>query len=88
MVESLRSRGDTSVFIVKAFDIAKYSRITQGVNVQRTPALVVVQPKHLTQGPLPTATVGYGFRGGGSIDQAVRDALYSGHDNLPYYPTQ
>ena len=87
MVEGLKSRNDTAVFIVKAFDVAKYSRIAQGVNVDRTPALVVVQPKRLTQGPMPVATVTYGYRGQPSIDQQIRDALYHGHSNLPYYPT-
>lgn len=86
MVAGLRSRGDTAVFIVKAFDVAKYSRIASGVNVDRTPALVVIQPKHLTRGPMPTATVSYGYRGRQSVDQAVRDALYNGRDNIPYYP--
>ncbi len=86
MVTALRERDDTAVFQVKAFDIAKYSRIATGVDVERTPALVVVQPKRLTQGPLPGATVSYGFRGQGSVDQAVDDAVYAGRQNLPYYP--
>jgi hypothetical protein len=86
MVAALRERDDTAVFLVKAFDIAKYSRIATGVDVDRTPALVVVQPKRLTQGPLPSATVSYGFRGKASVDQAVDDALYEGRQNLPYYP--
>jgi hypothetical protein len=75
------------VFIVKAFDVAKYSRIAQGVNLNRTPALVVVQPKRLTQGPLPEATVFYGYRGKQSVDQQIDDALYDGRRNLPYSPT-
>jgi hypothetical protein len=87
MVEALRSRGDTAVFIVKAFDVARYSRIAQGVNLNRTPALVVVQPKRLTQGPLPEATVFYGYRSKQSVDQQVDDALYDGRRNLPYAPT-
>ena len=86
MVAALRARSDTAVFLVKAFDIAKYSRIATGVDVDRTPALVVVQPKRLTDGPLPAASVSYGFRNKESVDQAVRDAVYDGRENLPSYP--
>ena len=88
MVAALRERKDTAVWIVKAFDVAKYSRIATGVDVQRTPALVVVQPKRLTHGPLPKATVTYGFRGKQNIDQQVEDALYSGPENLSYSPNE
>jgi hypothetical protein len=84
--ESLRSRDDVALFVVKAVDISSYSRITRGVNVERTPALVVLQPKRLAEGGLPTATVAYGARAAASVSQQVRDALYSGRDNLPYYP--
>jgi hypothetical protein len=85
-VNRLRGRSDVAVFSTLAFDVARYSRITQGVDVDRTPALVVVEPKRLAEGPLPAATVSYGFRGAPSVDQAVRDALYEGRNNLPYYP--
>lgn len=88
IVEGLRSRDDTAVFIVKAFDIADYSRIAQGVNVQRTPALIVVQPKRLAEGPLPTASISYGFRSAETVQQAIRDALYNGPTDLPYYPAK
>ncbi len=46
--------------------------------MNRTPALVVVRPKSLTDGPMPTAIVSYGFRGPGSVEQALEDALYDG----------
>ncbi len=85
-VEALRSRPDTAVFVTPAAGIADYSRITQGVNVERTPALVVIRPRRLTKGPTPVATVSYGFRGRQSVDQAVEDALYAGRENIPYYP--
>lgn len=85
-VNRLRGRSDVAVFSTLAFDVARYSRITQGVDVDRTPALVVVEPKRLAQGPLPGATVSYGFRDAPSVDQAIRDALYEGRENLPYYP--
>jgi hypothetical protein len=84
-VERLRGRSDLAVFITQAAHIARYARITEGVNVNRVPALIVVRPRHLTQGE-PTASVSYGFRGPDSVDQAVRDALYRGPTNLPYYP--
>jgi hypothetical protein len=84
-VERLRARKDVAVFITHAARIARFARITEGVNVNRVPALIVVRPRHLTDGA-PTATVSYGFRGPDSVDQAVRDALYKGPTNLPYYP--
>jgi hypothetical protein len=84
-VEQLRSRGDVAVFTTRAAGIARYSRITKGVDVNRVPALIVVRPRQLTDGP-PTATVSYGFRGPDSVDQAVRNALYKGPTNLPYHP--
>ena len=74
----------TSVFVVPANKIARYSRITQGVGVSRVPALVVVRPRRVSS--VPQAEVSYGFRNAGSVVQAVRDALYSGRDDLPYSP--
>lgn len=73
----LKSRGDAEVFDVDVKDIADYSRITQGVNVSRTPALVVVRPRDRTD-DVPTATVSYGFRSPKSIDTALDGALYEG----------
>jgi hypothetical protein len=79
------SEPGVSVFVARAGKVARYSRITQGVGVNRVPALVVVRPKRLSGGT-PRATVSYGFRDSQSVVQAVRDALYSGKDNLPYNP--
>jgi hypothetical protein len=84
-VERLRASGNLAVFVANAGKISRFSRITQGVNVNRVPALVVVRPKHLTNGP-PTATISYGFRDADSVQQAVRNTLYKGPTNLPYYP--
>jgi hypothetical protein len=84
-VERLRGRSDLAVFVTHAAHIARYARIAQGVNVNRVPALIVVRPRHLTHGT-PTASVSYGFRGPDSVAQAIRDALYKGPSNLPYYP--
>lgn len=81
---ALTAKGGVEVFTVKAKDIAKYSRITQGVQVSRTPALVVIRPRKLTEN-VPTATVSYGFRSSKSVQQALKDALYDG-PNVPAYP--
>lgn len=86
LVATLDSRSDTAVFVTRAAGIAHYSRITQGLDVDRTPALVAVRPKRLTEGPTPTASVSYGFRGASSVRQALDDALYKGPTDLPYYP--
>jgi len=84
-VERLRGRSDLAVFVTHAAHIARYARITEGVDVNRVPALIVLRPRHLTHGT-PTASVSYGFRGPDSVDQAIRNALYKGPSNLPYYP--
>jgi len=82
--DTLRSRDDVEVFVVDVKDIAKYARVTAGVSVSRTPALVVVRPRKLTDS-VPTAAVSYGFRGPRSVNQAVDDALYDGKQ-VPSYP--
>jgi hypothetical protein len=84
-VESLSSDQQVAVFVADAKHVARYSRITQGVGVDRTPALVVIRP-HKESGAVPQAQVSYGFRDSQSVVQAVHDALYSGRDNLPYSP--
>jgi hypothetical protein len=84
-VERLRGRGDLAVFVTHAAHIARYARIAAGVDVNRVPALIVVRSRHLTHGT-PTASVSYGFQGPDSVAQAIRDALYKGPSNLPYYP--
>jgi hypothetical protein len=85
-IDSATGVGDTEVILVEDKDIADYSRIAEGVDVDRVPALLVIQPKSLAEGPLPEASVSYGYRGPQSIAQTVRDALYKGRDDLPYYP--
>jgi hypothetical protein len=84
-VERLRGRSDLAVFVTHAANIAHYARITEGVDVNRVPALIVLRPRHLTNGT-PTASVSYGFQGPDSVDQAIRNALYKGPSDLPYYP--
>jgi hypothetical protein len=73
-----------TTFIVPAGQIARYAAITQGVGVDRVPALVVLGPKKLDQA-VPTASVSYGFQDGESIEQAVIDAGYKG-PTLEYHP--
>jgi hypothetical protein len=84
-VERLGARSDLALFVTNAGRIARYSRITQGVNVNRVPALVVLRPRHLAHGT-PVASVSYGYRDPEGVAQAIRDALYKGPTNLPYYP--
>jgi hypothetical protein len=79
------SRSGVSVFVTSARNVARYSRITQGVGLTRVPALIVVRPRKVG-GDAPEATVSYGFRDSQSIVQAVEDALYTGRDDVPYHP--
>lgn len=71
-------------FVVPASKISRYAAITEGVGVNRVPALVVVRPKHVHQ-TIPTASVKYGFQSGQSVVQAVIDAGYKG-PTLDYHP--
>lgn len=75
---------DAAVFVVPAAKIAHYANITEGVGVDRVPALVVVTPKHLKK-TVPTASVSYGFQSPQSVAQAVIDAGYKGK-TLDYHP--
>jgi hypothetical protein len=86
-VGHLRGRADVAVFTTSAKHIADYARVTEGLDVDRAPALVVMRPKRLTPaGSMPQATVSYGFRSADSVDQAIRDAQYKGKTDLPFYP--
>lgn len=73
-----------ALFVVPARRIARYASITEGVGVNRVPALVVLRPKSLSHG-VPTASVSYGYQGAQSVVQAVVDARYKGR-TLPYHP--
>ncbi len=87
IASDLNKRSDTALFTVEAKNVASYSRIAQGVDLQQTPALVVLRPKKLTENSgQPTASIDYGFRGPDSVNQTVEDALYKGRSDLPYYP--
>jgi hypothetical protein len=76
-VESLNGTPGVSVFVAHSGDIAKYAQITQGVGVDRVPALVVVRPRSLNEGS-PVASVSYGFRSPESVRQAIHNAVYDG----------
>jgi len=75
---------NTAVFVVPAAEISRYAAITEGVGVDRVPALVVVTPKHLKKS-VPTASVSYGFQSAQSVAQAVIDAGYKG-PTVDYHP--
>jgi hypothetical protein len=83
-VERLRSLPGVSTFVEPVDRIARYAAITQGVDVNRVPALVVLRPKRLGEG-IPTASVSYGFQDPESIVQAVVDAGYKG-PTVDYHP--
>lgn len=83
-VGALRALPDASVFVVPAGRISRYAAISQGVAVDRVPALVVVRPKRVG-GEIPTASVLHGFQSRESVTQAVIDAGYKGR-TLDYHP--
>jgi len=73
-----------ATFVVPAKKISRYAAVTEGVGLDRVPALVVIRPKKLDQ-TIPTASVSYGFQSGASVAQAVIDAGYRG-PTLEYHP--
>jgi hypothetical protein len=83
-LNALAPLSDVATFVVPVKQIARYSAITEGVDVSRVPALVVIRPKRLA-GSTPTASVKYGFQSPESIVQAVIDAGYKGR-TLDYHP--
>jgi hypothetical protein len=82
--DGLAAVPDVSLFVVPAREIARYASITAGAGVNRTPALVVLRPKALSNGT-PTASVSYGYQKSQSVVQAVVDARYKGR-TLSYHP--
>lgn len=80
----LNGMSGVATFVVPADKIADYASITEGVGVDRVPALVVLRPKRLDES-VPTASVTYGFQNGQSVEQAVIDAGYEG-PTLEYHP--
>lgn len=83
-VGKLETFGYVSTFVVPLHQIYRYVSISQGVDLSRVPALVVIRPKNLSHSYDP-ASVHYGFQSAQSVVQAVVDARY--HDGtLPYHP--
>lgn len=80
----LAALSGVATFIAPASEVSRYAAVTEGVGVNRVPALVVIRPKHLHQ-TVPTASVSYGFQSGESIVQAVIDAGYKG-PTVAYHP--
>lgn len=78
-------RSDIAFFPIRARDVADYSRLTQGVDLSRVPALIALSPRSVSGSGPPVAVVEYGFRGYNSIVQAVEDASYDGRE-LTYDP--
>jgi hypothetical protein len=81
---SLGALPGVTAFVVPAGRIARYAQITQGVEVNRVPALIVLRPKRVG-GSVPTASVHYGFQSPANVVQAVTDAGYRG-PNVDYHP--
>jgi hypothetical protein len=82
----LRSNPNVALFTTLASKVARYARVTEGVDLNRVPAIVVLRAKPLTKGSTPQASVAYGFKSLQSATQAVRDATYKGPNNLPSWP--
>jgi hypothetical protein len=83
-VDRLHSLAGVSTFVVPADRIARYAAITQGVELNRVPALVVLRPRRL-DGGTPTASVYFGFQSPERVQQAVIDAGYEG-PTFAYHP--
>jgi hypothetical protein len=76
---------DVAYFSTPVDKVAKYSAITGPLGLSGAPALIVVQPLHVSEGSSPTATVDYGFQSAADIRQDVIDARYKGPE-LTYAP--
>lgn len=83
-VAALTSRPRLATFVVPVDQTPRYTAITQPVQLDRAPALIVVRPRRLSQGP-PTASISYGFQSIATVAQAVTDAEYRGPE-LAYHP--
>jgi len=83
-VKTFDGKDGVTLFDTLARDIADYSRVTQGVDVDRVPAMIILSPRKVS-GDVPTAAVSYGFRGPKSVEQAIADAGFEG-EAIPYFP--
>ncbi len=84
VTQQFRGEKDVKLFIESPNAVADYSQITQGVGLDRTPALIVIKPRSTTEGA-PVASINYGFRGSKAIQQTLRDAVYDG-GTVTVYP--
>jgi hypothetical protein len=82
--ENLAAFPDVTRFVIPAKEISRYGAITEGLGIERVPALVVISPRRLDE-PVLTASVHYGFQSQASVAQAVIDAGYEGR-TLQYHP--
>lgn len=83
-VRSLGSLADVATFVVPAHQVSRYVSITQGVDLNRLPALIVIRPKRLDRGPA-VASIQYGVQSPQNVRQAIVDAGYHG-GTLAYHP--
>ena len=72
-----RLSGRVKFITTSAKNAHKYARITEGVDLNRVPALIVIRPRKLTNNT-PEAIIEYGFRGPGSVAQVIKDAFFDG----------
>jgi hypothetical protein len=79
---ALLGESGVALFVVPVNNLARYAAITQGVGLDRTPALIVMRKGN---GESAQASVQYGFQTPESVVQAVRDARYRG-PTLTYAP--
>jgi hypothetical protein len=81
-VEALRDHENTTVFVTDAKNVGKYSRVAQGVQLDRVPAIIALKAVgKLAKGeeaPMPEASITYGYMGPGGVEQVLGDARYKG----------
>jgi hypothetical protein len=80
---TFKATAPTTLFVAKSKHVAAFSRIAEGVSLDRVPAIIVIRPldDKLPKGeaaPMPEASVTYGYRGPESVIQAVEDMLFEG----------
>jgi hypothetical protein len=75
--EQVAAASGASLFVDSVSNVSRYTQITEAINLDRVPALIVLRPKRLSGGTA-TASVSYGFRDEQSIRQEIVDALYNG----------
>jgi hypothetical protein len=83
-VDNLAALSAVRAFVVPAARVSDYTAVTEGVGVERVPALVVLTPKRIDD-TAPMASVHYGFQSPAAVAQAVIDAGYEG-PTVDYHP--